>query len=142
MKNTRTGFASNTHKSKSKKKNPECDSSLDKRSDLSQGFLNDIYADVAFDVKGQIFPSHKIILSCHAPELAELCETYHVNSPMPIDDVELDIFQLVLGYIYDKPIDMAEWKAQASYLTDHSQHTKSILRAAGKYGISSLKSEA
>eukprot|EP00956_Cyclotella_meneghiniana_P007523 scaffold10172_cov62-Cyclotella_meneghiniana.AAC.10 len=113
-----------------------------KESGNSTAFLNDKFADVAFKVKGQIFPSHKIILSCHAPELAELCETFDVTSPMPIDDVEPDIFQLMLGFIYDKAIDESEWRAQAAYLIDPSHHNKSILRAAGKYGICNLKSEA
>jgi speckle-type POZ protein len=105
-------------------------------------FQSNDYADVSFEVKGQVFLAHKAILKCKAPDLAELCETYGTTNPMPIEDVEPRIFKDMLGFVYGVDIDAAEWKSQLGYLLDPTKQSKSILRAACKYGISSLKSEA
>ena len=52
---------------------------------------------------------------------------------MPTKDVEPDVFQMMLRYVYDMEIIFPwEWK----------EHSKEILQAAGKYGFSALKSEA
>jgi speckle-type POZ protein len=99
-------------------------------------------ADVLFKVKDQVFPAHRVILKFRAPELAELCETSDRTKPMPVEDVEPDVFKAMLGFVYGIDIDEAEWKSQAEYLLDPTKQSESILRAACKYGISSLKSEA
>lgn len=95
-------------------------------------FLDGDNSDVAFNVKGQIFPAHKVILKCHASDLFELCEANDIENPMPIDDVELEVFQ----------VKRFKWKAQTTYLLDPSKHRQSILRAAGKYGMTSLRETA
>ena len=102
---------------------------------MLQVFLNNDHADVAFKVGREIFPAHRVILKCQAPDLAELCETFDTTNPMPVDDVEPDIFRFMLSIVYGKKVDKDEWKTRASNL-------QSILRAAGKYGFSSLKSVA
>ena len=105
-------------------------------------FLSDDDADIAFIVKGRVFPAHRVILKCFAPDLAELSETYDKRNPMPIDDVEPDVFQLMLRFVYGARIDASAWKLNSSYLFDSANHDASILMAAGKYGFSSLKLEA
>jgi hypothetical protein len=107
-------------------------------------FLDGDNSDVAFNVKGQIFPAHKVILKCHASDLFELCEANDIENPMPIDDVELEVFQVMLGFVYGASIDNKrfKWKAQTTYLLDPSKHRQSILRAAGKYGMTSLRETA
>ena len=100
--------------------------------EIQKQFLNSQFADVAFKVKSQIFPAHRIILRCFAPELAELCELHTADNPMSIDDVEPGIFQTMLGTVYGANIDASVWKVNCS----------SILPAAGKYGFQTLQIEA
>ena len=40
------------------------------------------------------------------PELAELAEPYHTTNPIPIEDVEPDIFDTMLKHVYGKDIDV------------------------------------
>lgn len=105
-------------------------------------FLDHHDADVAFQVKEQVFPAHRVILRCFAPDLAELCETFDRTNPMPINDVEPKIFQSMLGVVYGDSIDSVMWKSNSSCLFDPAKHHESILRAAGKYGFSSLRVQA
>ena len=102
---------------------------------MLQVSLNNDHANVAFKTGGEILPAHKIILKCQAPDHAELCETFDATNPMPVDDVEPDIFRFMLSAVYGKKVDEEEWKTQSSNL-------RSILKAAGKYGFSNIKSEA
>ena len=90
-------------------------------------FLDDKYADIAFNVKGRIFTAHRVILKCYAPDLIELCEDFDTTNPMSIKDVDPDIFHFMLKFVYMK-------SQSASFM--------SILSAAGKYGFTSLKSDA
>jgi hypothetical protein len=101
-------------------------------------------SDVAFKVIDHIFPAHCIciILKCFAPHLAELVETYDTTNPMPIEDVDPDTFKIILGVVYGASVTVEEWKAQSKYLIDPSTRGKSILFAAHKYGIISLRIEA
>eukprot|EP00956_Cyclotella_meneghiniana_P032866 scaffold91862_cov51-Cyclotella_meneghiniana.AAC.3 len=89
-------------------------------------------ADVAFKVKTDVFHAHKAILKVRVPELAELAEPYDTTNPIPIKDVEPDIFETMLKNVYGKYIGETYWK----------EHAKQILDAAGKYGFTELKSEA
>lgn len=95
-------------------------------------YLKENEEDVAFKVKGQIIKTHSIILRAQAKELAELRETYDVTNPMPVEDVDPAVFQLMLDTLYGKQIDSTKWREQS----------KAILKAAGKYGFCDLKSEA
>eukprot|EP00956_Cyclotella_meneghiniana_P036582 scaffold127602_cov60-Cyclotella_meneghiniana.AAC.5 len=90
-------------------------------------------ADVAFDVKGQLFYAHKIILKGRAPDLvADFCDSCDKSNPVPIQDVEPVIFKAMLGHAYAKNIDPTVWK----------EHTKGIIEASVKYGFTELKSDA
>lgn len=52
----------------------------------------------------QMLLSKRAILECFAPELAELSESFDKHHPMPIEDVDPQTFQLMLGHVYDKSI--------------------------------------
>ena len=89
-------------------------------------------ADVAFNVKAQVFHAHQCLLKARVPDFAELTEQFNKESPMAIDDVDPDIFELMLKYVYGKNILDFKWK----------EHAKEILVASGKYGFSHLRMTA
>eukprot|EP00956_Cyclotella_meneghiniana_P038911 scaffold162054_cov24-Cyclotella_meneghiniana.AAC.2 len=89
-------------------------------------------ADVAFDLKGEIMTAHKCIIKSKANDFYVMCEGYSKTSPMPITDVDEDIFQIMLASLYGGEVYPEEWQ----------KHSEAILKAAGKYGFSTLKSEA
>jgi hypothetical protein len=110
--------------------------------DMLKLFLEENSEDVAFKVKGKIIKAHRTVLRAHAKDLAELCESFSLSKPMQIDDVNLDIFQLMIGFIYGEMIPNETWKEQVQYITDPIKQNQSILFAAGKYGFTALKSKA
>ena len=89
-------------------------------------------ADVAFTVGKSMFHAHKLILKAQAPELLELTEQFSTDNPMVIKDVDPEIFEMMLGHVYGKRIRACDWK----------KHSKQILVASGKYGLTTLKTEA
>ena len=102
---------------------------------------NDVYAhlyqdedsaDVAFQVKARVYHAHKALLKARVPELYELAEPYNKSNPIPIKDVEPEIFETMLQCVYGKDIHANYWK----------DHAKQILDASGKYGFIELKSTA
>jgi len=94
--------------------------------------LDEGSADVAFVVKGRVFHAHKLILKSTVPELLVLAELFDAENPFPIEDVEPDIFETMLEYVYGKDIGAFYWK----------DHAKQVLDAAVKYGFTELKSFA
>ena len=89
-------------------------------------------ADLAFKVGDSVFHSHKLILHAQAPDMLELAEQFNVNTPMIIDGVEPNIFEMMLRHVYGHNIPSNKWK----------DHGKAILTASGKYGFTALKIEA
>ena len=104
------------------------------RFDLDTQVFNDKNADMAFKVRDKIFNAHTQLLKLEAPALLELAE--HSNSskndPLPIDDVEQDIFGSMLKHVYGKNIFPYFW----------IEHTKTILEASSRYGFTKLMIEA
>eukprot|EP00956_Cyclotella_meneghiniana_P024024 scaffold47882_cov61-Cyclotella_meneghiniana.AAC.3 len=95
-------------------------------------FLDDETSDVAFDVKGQIIVAHKCIIKAQAKDLYVLCEASSKSNPMLVNDIEHEVFEMMLRPLYGGCISVDELK----------KHSGSILKAAGKYGFNRLKSEA
>eukprot|EP00956_Cyclotella_meneghiniana_P027679 scaffold62721_cov23-Cyclotella_meneghiniana.AAC.1 len=89
-------------------------------------------ADVAFEVKGEVFYAHKAILKARVPELLVMAEPFGVENPMPINDVDPELFETMLKHIYGKKIRASYWEG----------HAKQILDASEKYGFTELKSAA
>ena len=55
-----------------------------------------------------------------------------MTSPMPITDVDNNIFKMLLRSLYDGDVLPGEWQ----------EHSEAILKAAGKYGFDMLESVA
>ena len=87
---------------------------------------------IAFKVKGNTIYAHKSILKAQASEFLELVQPFNKVTHMPIDDVDADIFKVMLKYVYGQNILTNEWR----------EHSKVILEASGKYGFTHLKIEA
>ncbi|KAL3784573.1 hypothetical protein ACHAW5_009165 [Stephanodiscus triporus] len=56
--------------------------------------------DVAFSVGGEIVRAHRLILKLSAPTLAQLCEDFDGDTPVPIMGVRSSIFREVLRFAY------------------------------------------
>jgi hypothetical protein len=89
-------------------------------------------ADVAFKVKRSLIYAHKFILKAQEPDLAEIVDTYTKTKPLPIKDVDPEIFKTMLSHVYGMNIAATQWKDQA----------KQIVDASGKYGFTTLRAEA
>eukprot|EP00956_Cyclotella_meneghiniana_P021977 scaffold40799_cov31-Cyclotella_meneghiniana.AAC.5 len=63
-------------------------------------FQDDKTSDVAFHLKGEIIVAHKCIIKSTAPDFYVMCEGYSMASPMPITDVDKDIFEIMLKSLY------------------------------------------
>jgi hypothetical protein len=72
--------------------------------------------------KTRFLYAHRASLLTRAPELAVICEAFDGGNPMPLPDIEPDIFKLMLKLVSGR----------------NTQHQFSI----GKYGLSCLKEEA
>ena len=99
---------------------------------ISKQFGDSNTADVAFTVGNSMFHVHKLVLKAQAPELLELVEQFDVETPMVIKDVNPKIFEMMIKHVYGKGIRACDWK----------KHSKYILVASGKYGLTALKTEA
>jgi hypothetical protein len=113
-------------------------------------FLNKKSADIAFEVKvgeqpkdnapkiakasPETFPAHRCIVENCSSILADLCASGGEENgtiPISIDNVSPDIFRLLLSYIYGMPISN----------DDMTTHSKEIINAADRFGITGLKLE-
>jgi hypothetical protein len=61
-----------------------------------------------------------------------LCDDCDGETPVPLSDVAPKIFHLMLWYVYEGDISLADWK----------DHAKDLLEASDKYGLTNLKIEA
>eukprot|EP00956_Cyclotella_meneghiniana_P038522 scaffold155476_cov20-Cyclotella_meneghiniana.AAC.2 len=95
-------------------------------------FKDDETSDLAFDLKGEIILAHKCIIKSKAKDFYVMCEGYNQTSPMPIMDVAIDIFEIMLKSLYGGDVYPEEW----------NEHSEAILKAASKYGFTALESEA
>mmetsp|Transcript_10561 Transcript_10561/g.10204 ORF Transcript_10561/g.10204 Transcript_10561/m.10204 type:complete len:457 (+) Transcript_10561:58-1428(+) len=94
-------------------------------------------SDAVFDVDGKEFHGHKSVLSVRSPTLFELMKDNSNNNtnkdgvvvPIPIPNMESDIFERVLKFIYCVEIPTIE---------DAATGTK-LLHAANRFGIVDLK---
>ena len=93
------------------------------------GAVNKESADVVFEVQGEKFYAHQLVLRALEPAFADL---FDFCKEIPIGDVYPEIFHTMLMHIYGKDVSVVKWKSKA----------KSILEGSGKYGLTTLKSEA
>lgn len=99
----------------------------------SKLFNNKQSADVAFEVKGQVFHAHKVILSW-ASKLPIMWMTSVIQITLPIEDVESELVEQIVKHAYcnGEEIPLNTWKA----------HGKEIFIASGKYGFNALWADA
>ena len=76
------------------------------------------------------FYAHRIILSLRCPALAELAEGCDPDTPIPIVDVQADVFRMLLRYVYGGEVPPKEVI---------NEQAKAIIHAADKYGCTGLK---
>jgi hypothetical protein len=116
-------------------------------------FLDEERADMSFEVESrplidaskdtspapgevfrEVFHAHKFVLKTCAKGsiLGSLCEDCDGSTPLPITDVVPKVFRLMLRYVYGGDISAGEWK----------DHSKDLLEASDKYGLTNLKIEA
>lgn len=90
-------------------------------------------AEVLFGVAGDntTHKAHRTVLKACAPDLARLCDGYDSSTPVPIAGIKPEVFTIVLRYIYGQALDV-----------DWEEHSRDVIDAANKYGVSSLKLEA
>ena len=112
---------------------PDKDYQHEQRDAIALGnIFNEGNADVAFQLQNRIIFGHKTLFQSQAPELFGLVEQFTKDKPMQIDDVEPEIFDMMLKYVYGEEIYPANWR----------DHLKAILGASSKYGFSKLRDEA
>ena len=108
---------------------------------MLRSFIDEDTSDVIFNVKGQDEPSttvqfhaHKLVLQfcAEGSTLASLCEEYDKSTPVPITDVDPEVFKQMLYYVYGGKIGAAEWK----------EKSKDFIDAGDKYGLKDFKIEA
>ncbi len=78
------------------------------------------------------FHAHRLILHQHSPELAALCATSEGMVPIIINDIKPDVFRHLLYYLYGGEISEEEFNV----------HSKDLINAADKYGVTNLKLDA
>jgi hypothetical protein len=78
--------------------------------DIFRLFGDEESVDVSFKVKRRVFYAHKSILKVRVAELAELSEQFDKNTRMPIKDVEPEVFEIMLKYIYGRTLSQKNGK--------------------------------
>ena len=87
-------------------------------------------ADVSFRVEDTVIPAHKFILKVNANDLYECVATGKGKAPVPIKDTSLEVFRIVLRYVYGADL------PDESVLKEIG---RDIIEAANLYGVIDLK---
>ncbi|KAH7445863.1 hypothetical protein KP509_01G026900 [Ceratopteris richardii] len=95
-------------------------------------------ADVVFDVKGQMFKAHKLVLAARSPVLSsELVSLEGSDNVVIIKDMEPHVFQALLHFIYsDSLVESTSTELAESPMTTIVQY---LLAAADRYALDRLK---
>ncbi|KAL3812714.1 hypothetical protein ACJIZ3_013982 [Penstemon smallii] len=118
-----------------------CPKTLVQLSDLRQSYKQLLErkegSDVSFEVEGEIFYAHKIILSTMSPVFnAQLFGPLKEENTqcIKIEEMQAPIFKALLHFIYCDVIPDLDSKCGATVMTQH------LLAAADRYGIQTLRS--
>ncbi|KAJ3704724.1 hypothetical protein LUZ61_008429 [Rhynchospora tenuis] len=106
-------------------------------------------ADVTFDVDGELFHAHRLVLATRSPVFkAELYGMMHEHNSMNIKIQDMDplVFRSLLHFIYtdslpdeDGEFDDADGDCDSSLMTDNILMTQHLLVAADRYALDRLK---
>eukprot|EP00250_Pteridium_aquilinum_P030117 c4067_g1_i1 orf=486-1718(-) len=97
-------------------------------------------ADITFDVKGEVFNGHKLVLAARSPVLhAQLFGLWEKSDgAVPIEDMEPFVFKAMLHFIYtDSLPDSDDSDSDVTFSALMAQH---LLAAADRYGLDRLRS--
>jgi hypothetical protein len=98
--------------------------------DASDADNTDVTFEIASNDENTLLYAHGPILAARCPTLAELAEDCDTDAPVPIEDVQAEVFRMLLRFIYGGEVPSKEViKEQA----------KDIIHAADKYGCTGLK---
>jgi speckle-type POZ protein len=59
-----------------------------------------IKSDISFNVRGEIFPAHSMIIHNNAPVIGKYCDEHEKDGVVIINDVPPDAFKPILDYVY------------------------------------------
>uniref|UniRef100_A0ACD5Y2V4 Uncharacterized protein n=1 Tax=Avena sativa TaxID=4498 RepID=A0ACD5Y2V4_AVESA len=111
---------------------------LDLGHDLAMMYDNQDLTDVSFDVGGERFSAHRLVLAARSPVFkAELygLMAESIMTSITIDDMEASTFRSLLHYMYRGLLPKAD-RNDVSSTTSQCQH---LLVAADRYGVEELK---
>ncbi|KAL7466743.1 hypothetical protein ACHAXS_007033 [Conticribra weissflogii] len=90
------------------------------------------FSDVQFEVEGNIFDAHKVMVSAHSEVLAECCRQCNSSGdPITLRGISSESFQTILNYIYCGGAPESD-----EYI---KRHGKEIIAAANMYGVLDFK---
>ena len=120
-----------THVSRQKRHLPQ--TNLTHLAEELASFVADArFSDIVFYVRGRQFPAHKVVLAARSPILLSMFEEQQApsrnNQRIEVKEIEPDVFQQALKYIYTGQVDHLETMAAP------------LLAIADKYALANLKS--
>jgi len=92
----------------------------------------DLVLEVGEGSKKRLFFAHRLILTKCAPDLAALCEDCDKDKPVTLPDVDPDVFQELLRFVYGGEVAEDKW----------GSHYRHFIDTADKFGVINLKIEA
>ena len=92
----------------------------------------DLVLEVGKGLKKREFFAHRAILTKCAPDLAVLCEDCDKDKPLPLPDVDPDVFHELLRFVYGGKVAEDEW----------GTHYQDFIEIADQFGVVNLKIEA
>ena len=98
--------------------------------DAADADNTDVTFEVASNDGKELFYAHGPILAARCPTLAGLAEDYDPDTPIPVGDVQADVFRMILRYVYGGEVPSKEVI---------NEQAKDIIHAADKYGCTGLK---
>jgi hypothetical protein len=60
--------------------------------------------DVRFSVRGEVFPAHRVVLSCCSRWLRSLLATTEGGGVIILDSLDPAAFEIIIGYLYGEPL--------------------------------------
>ncbi|XP_047051352.1 TD and POZ domain-containing protein 3-like [Lolium rigidum] len=111
---------------------------LDLGHELAMMLDNQDLTDVSFDVGGESFSAHRLVLAARSPVFkAELCcpMAESIMTSITIQDMEASTFRSMLHYMYQGSLPDADSNDVSSTMA-HYQH---LIVAADRYGVKGLK---
>ena len=92
----------------------------------------DLVLEVGKGLKKREFFAHRAILTKCAPDLAVLCEDCDKDKPLPLPDVDPDVFHELLRFVYGGKVAEDKW----------GSHYQDFIDTADQFGVVNLKIEA